>query len=97
SAHLDPQDQADMFHGHFGQEALKSTPLVGGPAAQSLIVIDDQDAIPGPSPGDRPVGEGILPLPRFTMVEDLLGGGLPDIDDQQSVEMPSAELGRARR
>src|SRR5271166_3652131 len=43
AAHLDSQDQADMLHGNFGEDSLKSTPLVGCPAAQSLIVVDDQD------------------------------------------------------
>ena len=76
AAHFDPEDQPDMLHGNFGQDALESAPLVGGPAAESLIVIDDQDAIPGPSPGGSVVGEGILPFPRFAMVEDLLGVGL---------------------
>ena len=36
AAHLDPEDQADMLHGNFGQEALKSAPLVGRPAALAL-------------------------------------------------------------
>ena len=65
AAHLDPEDQADMLHGNFGQEALESAPLVGRPAAQPLIVIDDQDAIPGPSPG-RPRGRrGHIAVPAI--------------------------------
>ena len=92
AAHLDPEDQADMLHGNLGQDALESAPLVGRPAAQSLIVIDDQDAIPGPSPGGREVGEGILPFPRFAMVEDLLGIGLAHVDDGEAIEVPIQDL-----
>jgi len=62
-----------MLHGNLGQDALESAPLVGRPTAESLIVIDDQDAIPGPSPGGCEVGKGILPFPRFAMVEDCWG------------------------
>ena len=92
AAHLDPEDQADMLHGNLGQEALESAPLVGRPAAVSLIVIDDQDAIPGPSPGDRVVGEGILPLPRLAMVENLLGIGLAHVNDSDAVEVEIEDL-----
>ena len=65
AAHLDPEDQADMLHGNFGQEALKSAPLVGRPAAQPLIVIDDQDAIPGPSQGGRDGRRGHIAVPAI--------------------------------
>ena len=93
AAHLDPEDQADMLHGNLGQEALESAPLVGRPAALPLVVVDDQDAIPGPSQGDRVVGEGVLPLPRLPMVEHLLGIGLADVDDGEAVEVEVEDLG----
>ena len=96
AAHLDPEDQADMLHGNFGQEALKSAPLVGRPTALSLIVIDDHDAIPGPSQGDRVVGEGILPLPRFPMVEDLLWIGLAHVNDGEAIEVKIEDLRRSQ-
>ena len=92
AAHLDPEDQADMLHGNLGQEALKSAPLVGRPAALPLIVVDDHDAIPGPSQGDRVVGEGVLPFPRFPMVEDLLGIGLAHVNDSEAVEVEIQDL-----
>ena len=92
AAHLDAEDQADMLHGNLGQDALESAPLIGGAAAEPLIVVDDQDAIPGPSPGGREVGEGILPFPRFAMVEDLLGIGLTHVDDGEAIEMPIVDL-----
>ena len=92
-AHLDPEDQADMLHSNFGQEALKSAPLVGRPATLALIVVDDHDAIPGPPQGDRVLGEGVLPLPRLTIVENLLGVGLSHVNDSKSVEVEVEDLG----
>src|SRR5262249_13546403 len=86
-AHLDSQDQADMLHGNFGEDSLKTTPFVGGPAALSLIVVDDQNPIPGPSPSYRQVGEGVLPFPRFAMSEDLLGIGLAHVHDEEEIEV----------
>ena len=96
AAHLDAEDQADMVHGHLGQQPLESAPPVGRPAAQPLILVDDQDAIPGPAQGGRVVGEGILPLPRFAMVEHLLGVGLADVDDGEAVEVEVEDLGRSQ-
>ena len=95
-AHLDPEDQADMLHGNLGQEALESASLVGRPATLSLVVVDDQDAIPGPSQGDRMVGEGVLPLPRFAMVEHLLGVGLAHVNDGDAIEVKVEDLRRSQ-
>ena len=95
AAHLDPEDQADMLHGNFGQEALEPGPLVGRPTALALIIIDDHDAIPGPSQGDRMVGEGILPFPRLAMVEDLLGVGLAHVNDGEAIEVKIEDLRRS--
>jgi hypothetical protein len=96
TAHLDAEDQADMLHGHLGQEALKTVPAVGPTTGQALIVVDDQDAIPGPAQGDRVVGEGILALPRLAMIEDLLRVGLADVDDGESIELKIEDLGRSQ-
>jgi hypothetical protein len=94
-AHLDPEDQADMLHGNFGQEALESAPLVRRPPTLPLVVVDDQDAIPRPPQGDRVGGESILPLPRLAVIEDLLGIGLPHVDDSESVEVGIEDLRRS--
>ena len=92
AAHLDPDDQPDMLHGNLGEDALESAALVGRPTAQSLIVIDDQDAIPGPSQSDLMVREGILPFSRFTMIENLLGIGLAHVNDDETIEVPVQDL-----
>src|SRR5262249_26068657 len=45
AAHLDSDDQTDVLHGNFGEEALKSAAHVGAARADPLVVVDDQDAI----------------------------------------------------
>ena len=62
-----------MVHGNFGQEALESDAVLGGLAALALVLVDDQDSLPGPSQGRGVVRQGVLPLPRFLVIEDLLG------------------------
>ena len=42
------------------------------------------------------VGEGVLPFPRFAMVEDLLGIGLPHVNDGEAVEVEIEDLGRSQ-
>jgi hypothetical protein len=46
-----------MLHGNLGQQTLESASSIGRTTAQALILVDDQDAIPGPAQGDRMVGE----------------------------------------
>ena len=84
-----------MLQGNFGEEALEPAAPVGGASAHPLIVVDDQDAIPGPSQGGRMVGQGVLPFPRFAMVEDLVGIRLAHVDDGQAIEVPVEDLGRS--
>ncbi len=42
------------------------------------------------------VGEGILPFPRFPMVEDLLGIGLAYVNDSEEIEMTIEDLERSQ-
>jgi hypothetical protein len=82
-----------MLHRNLSQEALKSAPLVGRPGAPPLVVVDDHDAISGPSQGDCVIDEGVLPFPRVTVVEHLLGIGLSHVNDSKAVEMEIQDLG----
>jgi hypothetical protein len=84
-----------VLQGNFGEEALEPAAPVGGASAHPLIVVDDQDAIPGPSQGGRMVGQGVLPFPRFAMDEDLVGIRLAHVDDGQAIEVPVEDLGRS--
>jgi len=61
-AQLQPQDQADMIHRDLGEEPLEAKPLLGGPAAPALILVDGQDPILRPTEGRGVVRQGILTL-----------------------------------
>lgn len=81
AAHRDPQDDADMIHGNFGQEAMKSGSPLGGSASDPLVIDDEQDSVPGPPQGLCMVYQGVLPFARFDVVEDLLRVRLSNLDD----------------
>lgn len=96
TAHLQPQDQTDVVHGELGHEALVPEPMLGGLAALPLILVDDQDPLLGLPQRQGLSRQGVLPLPRLLVLQHLLRAGLPDIDDGQSVQVPSADLGRTQ-
>src|SRR3954451_15557620 len=87
-AHLQPEDQPDPVEGDLGQEPLEPEPALDRLAAPAQVVVDRDDAIPGPAECDGPVGEGVLAGGRLLVVGDLLRGGLADVDDGHAVELP---------
>src|SRR5262249_48909644 len=92
--HLQAEDDAGVVHAHLGDHALKAVAFLGGPlAALSLVVVDDKDALPGPPQGGGVVGQGILALAGFAMMADLVGAGLPDIDQGEPLPVMGADLG----
>jgi hypothetical protein len=104
AAHLDPQDQANVIHGNFGQETMKSGSPIGRLATASLVFVNEQDPVLGPSQGLCKVDQGVLPFPRFDVIEYLLRVGLANVDDCQPTEvsiiegrLPQPEAGRYPR
>ena len=95
-AQLQPQHQPDVVHGDLGEEVLEPESWSDGPSAPTLVLVDDQDPVPGPTEGHGVVRHGVLPLAGFLVVEDLLGAGLADVDDRQLVEMAIGDLGGPR-
>jgi hypothetical protein len=93
-AHLDPEDQTDMLHGNFGQDAVKSATIFGRLAAEPLVVIDDQDTVARPSQCDCEVEQRVLTFARFSVIENLLRSGLTDVDDRQQTEVPVGDQAR---
>src|SRR5262249_46224493 len=92
-AHLQAEDDADVVHAHLGDHALKAVAFFGGLlAALPLVVVDDQDALSGPAQGRSGVGQGILALAGFAMMADLVGAGLPDIDQGEPFPVMGADL-----
>lgn len=81
-----------MVEADLGQQPLEAEPTHRGPAAEALVLVDDDDPIRGPSQGDGAALQVVLQGGRLAMLENLLRGGLPHIDDRQSVEMPGLDL-----
>src|ERR1700687_2632710 len=80
-----------MVQGDFGEQTLKAGSLLGGSAAPPLVLVDHHDPFPGPAEQGGIIGQSVLALPRFLVLEDLLGTGLADVDERQFAEMPVAE------
>src|SRR5262245_5417712 len=92
-AHLQAEDDAGVVHAHLGDHALEAVAFLGGLlAGLTLVVVDDQDALSGPAQGRGGVGQGILALSGFAMMADLVGAGLPDIDQGEPLAMMGADL-----
>ena len=83
-----------MIHGNFGQEAMKSGSPIGRLATVPLVLVNEQDPVPGPSQGHCKLYQGVLPFPRFDVVEDLLELGLAHVDDCPPAEVPIIERPR---
>ena len=91
-AHLQPEDQPDAIQRDLGQEPLESRPTFDRLPALAQVVVDDLDLRPRPAEGDGAIGQGVLAGGGFLMIEDLLRGGLPDVDDRGAIEVPGPEL-----
>ena len=72
-----------MVHGNLSDQSLEAGAVVGRFAAESLVFIDDDDAVPGPTEGNRVFDQGILAFPGFPMLQYLLWARLSDINDGQ--------------
>ena len=93
---FESENQTDVVHRDLGEQSLKARPVIRGPAAPALILVDHQNPVSGPAERRRVVGEGVLPLPGFGVIEDLLGTGLADVHDRELVEMTVGNQGRPR-
>jgi hypothetical protein len=95
-AHLQPEDQTDAVQGDLGEQPLESRPAFDRLPTLAEVVVDDLDLRSRPAQCDGAVGQGVLAGGGLLVVEDLLGSGLPDVDDGGPVEVPGPEP-RGRR
>src|SRR4051812_28423711 len=94
SAHLDAEDQPHVIEGDLSQEPLETRSSLGRLAAPAQVLIDDEDTRARPAQGDGPADQVVLQRRRLGMLDDLLRGGLGDVDDRQSLAMSCLDLAR---
>src|SRR5262249_18338393 len=91
--HLQPEDQSDVVQTDFREQPLEAKPVFGRGPALALILIDDENAVRGPTEFDGPVDESVLTAGGCPVLGDLLDRGLADVDDGQPVGMTRLNLG----
>ena len=84
-----------MVQADLGQQALKPQARHHALATLPLIVINDDDAIAGPTPGDCTVHQTIVPRGGLHVIEDVLGMRLTPIDESLAPQMMVLELRRS--
>src|SRR5215207_3126793 len=86
-----------MVQADFRDEALEAHPVLRTRAGLAEVVVDHQDPPLRPAQGPRAGRQAVLQVRGLRVVQDLLGGGLPDVDDGQPFEVRGPDLLRARR
>ena len=81
-----------MVEPDLGQEPLEPGATCGRLPTAALVFVDDDDAVRRPAECQGTAAEVVLQPSRLAMFEHLLGTGLADVDDRQSVEMPGLDL-----
>jgi hypothetical protein len=84
-----------VVQGDFGEQPLKAGALFDSSAAAALVVVDYLDTLARPAQRGGVLGESILTLSGFLMVEDLLRVGLANVDDGKFTSMPIGDRCRA--
>src|SRR5262245_2664510 len=94
-AQLDPEDDPDVVERHLGQQPLESRPAGDGPAATTLVLVDDGHAVCRPAQVRGAATEIVLQVGRLAVLMALLGAGLADVDDRQPLMVPGLDLAQA--
>jgi hypothetical protein len=81
-----------MAHGDLGDQPLEPRPAGRAGPGLAKVLVDHQHPRGRPAQGDRPLHQGVLQPGRLAMVDDLLAGGLADIDHRQPRKVPVAHL-----
>jgi hypothetical protein len=92
SGHLEGEDGADAAAGHVFGEALEPAPPLGARTALPEILVDDVNALGGPSELDRASLESVLARCRLRMLADLTRIGLAQIDDGVTLQVVRLDL-----
>src|SRR5512135_2838683 len=88
-------DQAYFAQADIGDQALEALAARDLPGGPSLVLVDEHDLVPAPAQLKQAATERSLIDGAFTVLQDLLGGGLPQVDDGQALPVGRQDLGRA--
>jgi hypothetical protein len=92
--HLDAEDEADVAEADLGDQPLEPEPTLDGLAGAPEVVIDHDHALARPSKVHGPLDQGVLEAGGLLVALDLLGRGLPNVDDGQTLAVSAADLVR---
>src|SRR5215213_3095455 len=92
SRDLHSQDHPHMVEAHLRNQTLESGPVLplGGGVAQ--IVVDDHYPLLGSAQLPGATNQPVLQPGGLLVPENLLGGGLPDVDHRQALEVDRTYL-----
>jgi hypothetical protein len=86
-----------VIQGDFRKQPLKAEPVIGRGCALTLMLVDDENPLARPAELNDPVDQSVLAVGGIPVLGDLLRGGLADVNNRQSVEMPGlGSSGKAR-
>jgi P-loop containing NTP hydrolase pore-1 len=90
---LQPKHESDASQCDISGELSKAGACHDAGAGKAEIRVDDRDSCLRPAKLTRALRQGVLPLCRFTIVLDLSGARLAQIDDSQARQMAGSDLG----
>lgn len=92
AGHLDPPHETDMVQPDLGDQTLETGAGHRTRPRLAQVLVDHQDPVRLPAQRDRPVHQGVLQPGRLLMVDELLAGGLADIDHREPLQMTVVDL-----
>src|SRR5579859_1685517 len=92
TAHLQAEDEADVIQSDLRHEPLEAEASLGSGPAAALVLVDDENAISGPTEIHGPLSQGILALCGLGVLTDLMRSRLSNVHDREAVEMPGLDL-----
>jgi hypothetical protein len=87
-----PEHKPDTAEGNISSKLGKAGTGYGAATGKSEIGVNDQNPVFGPAKLARPLRQRILPLSRLSVVLNLSGGRLPQIDNGQARQMAGRDL-----
>ena len=92
--HLQAEHDPGPAHADLGDQVLEAFPVGGAGAGVALVDIDGDDLGRGPAQRGGPLPQRVLPGGGLGVVEDLLEGGLADIQVGVAGQVTGGHLGR---